>query len=320
MVELRGGGTQDNRASLDQVVPASAFEASMLLQFNDVIAGAREAGYSYAMRALLEAFRSVRGPINEEAQAAGDTGELSEAEEDDVVRSERHNEQTLRSLDQLLSIALHSDNLGRHCETMLALTQYMADRLRPTAEQVLRWVDRIQRGVRGKVEGEFAADIVAACILQVAHKPSEPQSLMVRRFLRRHKLLSAFQEADFDRLGAMASVVPLEIPLKEAKERIAETRTCGEELETLLATPPEAVLPSLPALEQHSLWSRIRQLHSDSDMRERLIEVSAPVTVCPRCNIVMASSAAEDLRLLEISRCTSRCNRLIAVLGEPEWT
>ncbi len=299
-----------------ELVSASAFAANYNVHDDHFTGAERESGLSYAMRALLDAFRATSGPFNEEAQAARDRGELDAGAEGDLVRDEQKNEQTLLTFGKLLSAAMASGHSGAHAEAMLALAHYLTDRIRPEPEQVLQWVDRIQRGCGGKISEELAQDLVALAVLQVANRPYEQQIQSTRRFLVRHGLINRLKNADAQRLPAMASVIPLQIKRSDALQKIVDARTCSEELQVLLSTPTEQELPPLPALEQHNLWSSLRLLHSDPGRRERLLTLEEPADACPRCNIVLATSAREDLRLLDVSKCTNgRCGRLIAVVG-----
>lgn len=321
MPRALAGARGDGEAGpvVEQTFNAAAFDVhDKGLESGTGAEGHRHAGYTYTMRALLDAFRKSRGPFNEEAWAAKDRGELDTQAEKDLARDEKKNELAIGSFEQLLSYAMAAENGGAHGEPMLALAHYLTDRLRPPAETVLGWLDRIERGLVGGLEGEFAKDLVTLSVIEVANSPGRERLAKARRLLIRHELVSGLASPDLDRLGAIASTLPLQIKLDEALVKLASARIAAEELERLLSIPTEHPLPSFPELETHVLWPRLRQLHEIPEKRSRLQCVVKPVSSCPSCHIGLSSSAAEDLRLTGVSRCDNRCNRLIAVVRETD--
>lgn len=310
-------GQQGAPNESERTFDAAAFEARVFdLDSVDGMQSDRQAGFAYAMRALLYAFREGRGPFNEEVQAAKDRGELDAKAEEDLAKDEKKSEQALNSFEQLLSLAMAQKNAGKYGEPMLALAHYLVDRLRPPPETVLGWLDRIERGLVGPIKGELAKDLVSLTAIQIANSPDRERLTKARRFLLRHDLVRHLKNPDLARLGAIASTLPLKISLEQALEKLRSARTAGEELELLLAVAPDEALPPFPELEAHELWSRIRQLHEMPEKRQRLQRVAEPVSSCPSCHIGLSSAAAEDLRLTGVSRCNNRCGRLIAVVGE----
>lgn len=311
-----GWSASQNKQLADQMVSGLDFAAVMVSSEREPNERAGDAGYAYAMRALLEAFRSASGAFNEETDASQDEGNGGSSRSNSDVGIARRSEQIIATFDPMLATALDPKHNGRYCETMLALANYLTERLRPDPKKVLGWLHLIQNALRNDLSESLKSELAAIAILRVANDPSQNRVLTERRFLRRHDLLGFIEAANFDSVSAFQNSLPQIVPVKAALLQLQSARTSAEELEVLLSTDPYEPLPSLPALEQSDLWPRLKQLHSVPSTRARLLTVGTPRESCPRCYVKLSTSAYEDLRLMEVSRCTNaRCGRLIAVVG-----
>jgi len=305
---------KQGEASTDQFVSFADFQVQVGMTLPTQEEKGSAANYAYAMKALIDAFRAASGTFEEENEASEEEGGRSEAKGDAGVRNGRAVEDIIGAFDKLLATALHEKHGGRHCETMLALANYLTERLRPEPKKVLGWLYSIQTGLRGEVSETLKSEFASIAILKVANDTSDGRLMAERRFLRRNRLLGHIERASFEGLSAFVRALVPKQPLKEATLRLLAARTHAEELELLLATRPEDSLPPLPALEKSALWPRLQLLHRDPTRRGPLLTVTEPVTMCPRCRITLATSASEDLRLFEVSQCTNyRCKRLIVV-------
>jgi len=314
-----GWSAAQNKQVADQMVSGLDFAAVVVSPERELNERAGDAGYAYAMRALLDAFRSASGAFNEEAEASQDEGAGGGSRNNSDVGIARRSEQMIATFDAMLSVALDPAHNGRHCETMLALATYLTERLRPDPKKVLGWLHSIQNALRNELSESLKSELAAIAILRVANDPSQSRVMMERRFLRRHGLLGSIEAANFENVSAFQNSLTQRVPVKTALLQLQSVRTSAEELEVLLSTDPSDPLPSLPALEQSNLWPRLKQLHSAPATRARLLTVQTPREACPRCYVGLSTSAYEDLRLQEVSRCTNaRCGRLIAVVGDAD--
>lgn len=310
--------TKHGETSADQLVSFADFQVQVSMTLPPPEETGGSANYAYAMKALIDAFRAASGTFEEENEASEEEGGGSETRGDAGVRNGRAGEEILATFDKLLATALHEKHRGRHCETMLALAAYLTERLRPEPKKVLGWLYSIQTSLRGDIGEGMKSELAGIAILKVANDPTEGRLMAERRFLRRHGLLAHIENANLEGLSSFLRALSLKLPIKESKSRLLAVRTHAEELEVLLATRPDEALPPLPSLEKSALWPRLRLLHSDPAKRAMLLKVAEPVKSCPNCYLTLATAAYEDLRLNEVSQCTNRCKRLIAVTGSTD--
>ena len=305
------GSTNAPSEAPDAFVTPEMLKASVVSERDENTEHHSEFAYRSAMKALLKAFRTSRGPFDEESQATKEQGELEEFEASDLASSEKYTEETIDSFSILLEAALDGANDGRYAETMLALTHYLVDRLRPPEEKVWSWLAQIGRSLPDTLEGDFAADVVALQLMRTANSPHDFTPIAARRLLRSRGLLSLISEAQVDRLPAIQSYLPPVIPIAEAQIKLLAVRTHREELEQLLSTAADEDLPPLPLLEQSKHWRKLQQLHGDSRGREQLEYAESGESACPGCNRVLPTGHAQELLQTGLTRCPNKCGRFI---------
>lgn len=275
--------------------------------------GEGEPAWQRALWLVRSAFAEPRGPwksgTGEDDQAEDEEDRESESERQKRLRREEDARQrAMKALDGLLDEMLADRHQGRHAASAFALAHYLADRIRPAPLQVGAWLSRVL--------GDFArhgvsldAPVATAGVLMRA---TDGQSRTAERS-RRYLLQAGIDPLSFtpepQSIPGFIGVLGSAWEAEQFLDQVRLARTAGEEVRAYLEVAGSGKpAPSLPGLKNSPHWPKLANALADPEARSRLQVLDEIRKACPRCNLVLPTSAYEELQQTGV---TSHCRTIL---------
>lgn len=270
-------------------------------------AGVAEPAWQRALWLVRSAFSEPRGPwksgTSEDDQAEDDDD--VESEDERLKRLEREDNaknRAMNALDGLLDEMLAERHEGVHAASAFALAHYLADRIRPAPSVAYGWLARIL--------GEFArhslpmdAPIATVGMLIRASDGLERPAERARTFLLRTGVDPMAFTPESEAIPGFVEVFNPAWNAEQFIESVRSCRTAGEEVRAYLEAAENGdILPSLPLLEISPHWPQLKAAFANSEARSQFYVLDECQTACPRCNLVLPTGSAQDLRLKGVTR------------------
>lgn len=303
-----GGSTSTDEEAAATFVPLSTLQDGAAHHAGPhVPGGAAGSAWRHAMALLRGAFSTPRGPWNSGGEADDDDDDDHDEREKRARQADRLNLKSLERFDELLSIMLAPARKGADASIALSLAHFLADRIRPPAQKVRLWLDRIASQWHSLKSDDDAAHI-AAVLLAFATDGLPGAAGRARRHLVSRGIDVATISLDASGITAFRELLGPDVDLAAFLDQVSIGRTPGEQVRAYLdadaASPPE----SLPALESSAHWGLLVRATADPSLRAKFIVVVETPRACPRCNMTFPRVAVEYLRQYGVATC---CGRLI---------
>ena len=278
--------------------------------------GSAEPAWQRALWLVRSAFSEPRGPwksgTGENDQGEDEEDRESESERQKRLRKEEDSKQrAMKALDGLLDEMLAERHHGTHAASAFALSHYLADRIRPAPQQVTAWLSRVLADfTRHRVP--LDAPVATAGLLIRATDGQSRAAERSRRYLFHSGIDPVAFRPETQAIPGFIEVLDPTWDAEKCLDQARLARTAGEEVRAYLeAAEAGQPVPSLPGLESSPHWPRLANSLKDGEARSRFQVLDEIRRACPRCNLVLPTSAYEELQQTGV---TSHC-RIILCRG-----
>lgn len=269
--------------------------------------GSGTAAWRNAMALLRSAFSAPRGPWNAGGEADDDDDEDQTARERRARQQDQQNAKSLEHFDALLPRMLDSNGPAFDPLLALAMTLFVADRIRPPAAKVRLWLTQILPAIRSYA-GPEAEQALASLVLCFGTDgmPNGPARAR-RSLLAAESDLASLDALSLHSIPAFVDLLGNGFDVAPFVKDVVTTQTIGEEVRAYLAAVMAGELTiELPTLSRSPLWPRLQKAIANPGMLDAFYIFDVPPQGCPRCHMQFPSAVAEDLRRMGISTCCGR--------------
>lgn len=268
---------------------------------------AGEPAWQRALWLVRSAFSESRGPwksgTGEDDQAEDDEDRESEtARQKRLRREEGAKQRAMRALDGLLDEMLADRHQGRHAPSAFALTHYLIDRVRPAPVQARNWLHRVLADF-SRHALELDAPVATAGLLLRATDGQDDAAERARRYLLQANIDPQAMAADCEAIPGFIEVLEPGWDAQQFLKQVRHAHTAGEEVRIYLeAAEVGHSPPPLPGLERSPHWPKLRNALKNGNAHSRFEILDECRRACPTCNVVLPTSALEELRQSGVTR------------------
>ncbi|WP_417594594.1 hypothetical protein [Parasphingorhabdus sp.] len=268
--------------------------------------GHGEPAWQRALWLVKSAFSEKRGPWK------SGTDEDDHAEVEDDRESAEDRQKRLRKEEQAKANAMHAfeglleDMLakrhnGQHAAAAFALAHYLADRIRPTPDQVQSWLARIFNSIKKFDPAEYG-DIAAASLLAKATDGQARAAVRARRFLIRCGIDPAELTLDLENILSFMEILEPNWDGQTFLNQVCAASTPAEQVAAYLKAADEnGPRSGYEELESGPYGHKLLKALDDHAVRIRICVIEELVQACPQCFLVMPTASQQELRLTGIT-------------------
>ena len=279
-------------------------------------------GWRRFMEHVFAAFRERRGPFGRTA-----AGRPGEDEEDDIGQQvaepaleDPHIEQSPKRFERLLDRMLSPEYACRSVLGAFVFTQYVCERLQPSAATARAWLERLVTTlVRVQPPGLRGSDIAAAILTLMASTPDRDGDRIARARLLRVGVDVLGAPPSPDTVRGFRGVLNQSADFSELWARIQAIRTFPEQVRAYLG----ALKICRPGVGYDELgrvapeeWCVLKHAITSDRAQSRILVLDQWAEACPRCHMILPAHELQRLRLVSVATARNCCGRIILWPGD----
>ena len=267
------------------------------------------AAWRHAMALLRSAFSTPRGPWNAGGETDDDDDDDQDAREKLARQQDHQNARSLENFEALLPKMLDSKSGSADPLLALALTHFIADRIRPSPDKLRQWLGKIVHSITS-YSGPAANQALASLMVYYGTDGAPNGAARVRRaLLKRGVDPLTLDPLVCETIPAFIDLLAQGFDVAVFIAAVCSSKTAGEEVRAYLAAAAagEAFTDS-HFLTKSEHWPRLQIALTDRVLFEKFFVVETPPSACPRCHMTFPRANYADLRQFGVTTC---CGRLI---------
>lgn len=265
--------------------------------------------WRHAMALLRSAFSTPRGPWNADGETDDDDDDDQDAREKSARRQDQQNAKSLENFEALLPAMLDPMSASADPLLALAMTHFVADRIRPSPAKVRLWLAEIMPAITS-FSGPAANQALASLLVRYGTDGAPNRAARARRaLLKRGVNPLTLDPLVCETIPAFIDLLADGFDVTEFIAAICNSKTTGEEVRAyLMAAAAGGTFTGSLLLAKSEHWPQLQKALTDRELFNKFYVVETPPTACPRCHMNFPRANSADLRQLGVTTC---CGRLI---------
>jgi hypothetical protein len=282
-------------------------------------AAATQRNWSRFIDHILQAFRTPRGPF--EQNAAGGVGDDDDDEDltgdsSGAVTYDPAIERSLTVFERLFALLTKAGGPPRNALVAFDLTQYVCARLRPDAAQAKGWLERLVKALlEAGVPPERRGDVAAAVLTLLGMAPETAACRWARGCLLRLETDFSAEPPPPDGVQAYVATLAPGASFSELWPRLRTLRTYQEQVRSYLRGLEAGGLSAddCPDLRRDAReeWPVLEEAITSEKACRRLAVITHAPDTCPRCHIMLPKGEAFKLRSMGVAMAKGFCSRVV---------
>lgn len=301
------GGSGDGAELEATFVQTASLQTSSNVGREQGDEGTGSSAWRHAMALLRAAFSAPRGPWNAGRENDDNDDEDQTARERRARQQDQQNAKSLEHFEALMPKMLEPGTAVFDPLLALAMTHFVADRIRPPAAKLRLWLGKILPATIS-FSAPSATPAIATVLLAygtdgLPNGPARARRLLLERAGDPDMPASI----DGSEMPAFVEIISPLFDFKAFAAQVRSAKTVSEEVQIYLAAVATGELSTpLPTLVQSPHWPRLEKAISDPAMLEKFIIFDRAATGCPRCYMAFPRATHEDLGKLGVATCCGR--------------